>query len=144
VTAQAPDDDRPISPHPNFVTAEGMALIELELARAQERQDAAEHAGELGAIVRASREVRYWAARRATAQVADPPADAGAVGFGSTVTLAEAGAALRTLRIVGEDEAEAVMDALSYVSPLAQALLGRKLGETVEAEGKTLTVVAIG
>ena len=33
--------DRPISPHPNFVTGEGLALIEAELTRLHEEHAAA-------------------------------------------------------------------------------------------------------
>ena len=64
--------DRPISPHPNFVTRRGLAALEarvreLEAQRQQvrERDDAAQRAS-------IERELRYWNARRATARLVEP------------------------------------------------------------------------
>ena len=76
--------DREISPHPNLVTSEGLAEIDASIARLQEQ-----HAEAFGAGVDASaiaRDLRYWTARRATAQVTE--AGLGSqVGFGSKVTV---------------------------------------------------------
>ena len=81
--------------------------------------------------------------RRGTAQVVAPPPDADQVHFGSTVVIEYAGGRRRTWRIVGEDEAEAAGDGLAYVSPLAQALMGRRLGEAVVLDDGEVIVVAI-
>ena len=64
--------DRQISLHPNLVTAEGLAQIEDELARLQREHAAAQTAGDRVATARAARELRYWNARRASAQLAPP------------------------------------------------------------------------
>jgi transcription elongation GreA/GreB family factor len=49
--------------------------------------------------------------------------------------------------IVGEDEADMASNKVSYISPIAKALLGRKVGDTVEWHrpiGNTqLTITAI-
>lgn len=79
--------DRPLSPHPNFVTAEGLAAIESELARAQSEFDAANAAGDRALAAKAARDLRYFTSRRATAQVIAPPRAADRVQFGSTVTI---------------------------------------------------------
>ena len=74
--------ERPISPHPNFVTPEGLAQIEATLARLQQEHAAAQAAADRAALARISRDLRYWTARRASAQVIAPPACANVVQFG--------------------------------------------------------------
>ena len=77
--------DRPVSPHPNLVTAEGLAQIEADLSRLQREYAAAQAAGDRAALAKAARDLRYWNARRAGAQVIAPPTDAARVQFGSRV-----------------------------------------------------------
>src|SRR5262249_31654040 len=57
--------DRPISPHPNLVTAEGLARIETEVARLQQEHAAVHAANDRAALARVARDLRYWTARRA-------------------------------------------------------------------------------
>jgi transcription elongation GreA/GreB family factor len=59
--------DRPISSHPNYVTPQGMALIDAELARLGSALLAA--GDDRAAIAHVQRELRYWRARRASAEV---------------------------------------------------------------------------
>ena len=66
-TAELPD--RPISPHRNFVTAAGLAAIEAALGRFEAAHRAATDKGDRQAAAAALREVRYWRARRASAEV---------------------------------------------------------------------------
>ena len=73
--------DRPISEHPNFVTAQGLALIEDELARAHAEYGKAQLENDRPALARSGRDLRYWTARRSTAQVVTP-ANTGDVHFG--------------------------------------------------------------
>ena len=135
--------DRPVSSHPNFVTADGFAAIELALARHQADWTQAHAAGDRTALARLGREVRYWTQRRATAQVAPPPEDPGRVSFGSAVEVVRADGRRQSWRIVGEDEADPAHGALSYVSPLAQALLGRDAGETVDFGGSAIEILKV-
>ena len=65
--------DRPISSHPNLVTPEGLARIEAEVARLQQEHAAAHAANDRTALARAARDLRYWTARRASAQLASLP-----------------------------------------------------------------------
>jgi len=135
--------DRPISAHPNFVTAKGLAAIEAELARLDAAHSVAVRAGDRDAIALTQRDQRYWTARRATAQVVEAtPAD-GRVRFGSTVTLARNDGRRQTFRIVGEDEADPAHGTLSHVSPLARALTGRGVGDVVPAGDDEAEILAI-
>jgi len=136
--------DRLISEHANFVTAEGLAAIEAEFARVQEEHAAAVAAADRARIAAAARDLRYWASRAATAEVIAPPKDASEVHFGSTVTFARADGRRQTYRIVGEDEADPAKGTLSYVSPLAKALLGKSVGDIVRAGNSDVEVLEIG
>jgi transcription elongation GreA/GreB family factor len=135
--------DRPISPHPNFVTPEGFAFIETELTRLHQEHAAAQAADDKIALAKTSRDLRYWTARRASAQVVHPPEDASQVHFGSTVTIERDDERQQTFRIVGEDEADPGKGTISYVSPLARALTGKGIGETVQVGESTAEIVKI-
>jgi transcription elongation GreA/GreB family factor len=121
--------ERPISPGPNLVTPRGLTLIDqnitrIEFALAAKPDD----------LTRASlgRDLRYWRARRDSAQlVAHEPGPADEVVFGSRVTFRQGNRTV-SYRIVGQDEADAPHGLLSWTSPLAEALLGARVGETVE------------
>jgi transcription elongation GreA/GreB family factor len=134
--------DRPISPH-NLVTRRGLALIEAELKRLHEEHAAAHDADDKPLLAKINRDLRYWTSRRATAQVIEPPQDAAAVHFGSKVTLERDDGRRQTYEIVGEDEADPTHGTLSYVSPVAQAIMGKPVGETVQAGATEATIVEI-
>jgi transcription elongation GreA/GreB family factor len=126
--------DRAVSPHPNLVTAKGLALIGQVIGKLKEEQDGAKSAADLHALARIARDLRYWNARQATAQLTEPsPGDT--VQFGSTVTFRRVDGRTLSYRIVGIDEADPAKGTLSYVSPAAQALLGREVGEEIEIGG---------
>ena len=75
------------------------------------------------------------------------PAGADHVALGARVTVRGARSATRTVVIVTADEVGLVPSAVSAASPLAQALLGARVGDTVELElprgVEELTVLAI-
>ena len=50
----------------------------------------------------------------------------------------------KTWKIVGEDEADAAKGSVSHVSPMAQALFGRRVGDVVTVAGREWEVVALG
>ena len=139
--------DRPISPHPNLVTAEGLAAIGAALAQAKAAYASAQAQGGISsdrtAMARASRDLRYWSARRASAQLMPPPSEPGRVAFGSTVTFEREDGRVQTWRIVGEDEADPKSGSVSYVSPLAAALLGRRVGDIAMINGAEVEVTAV-
>jgi transcription elongation GreA/GreB family factor len=143
--------DRPISPHPNLVTASGLAAIEAELASARAAYAAAQTEGGISAdrtaMARATRDLRYWSARRANAQLTEPPKNNGAdpdkVQFGGTVEFEREDGRRQAFRIVGEDEADPTQGSVSYASPLARALLGKAVGDTALLNGAEVEVTAI-
>src|SRR3954465_4523483 len=141
----APDlPDRPVSEHPNDVTAEGLAQIEAAVAAAQAALGSAQAAEDRAAMAQASRDLRYWSARRATAHVVPDPDDAPQVRFGGTVTIIRDDGREQTFRIVGEDEADPAKGTLSHASPLARALFGKTVGDVVPAVSGQAKIVAIG
>lgn len=143
--AEALDDlpDRRVSPHQNFVTAEGLAQIERELERLHADHAAAQAASDRALLARTARDLRYWTSRRATAQLIAPPAGAADVQFGSTVALARDDGRRQSFRIVGEDEADPARGTLSHVAPLARALLGKKAGDVVKAGQSDAEIVEV-
>ena len=120
--------ERRISPHPNLVTARGLRLIESELERLEADYAAARSAEDRAAIARLSRDLRYWSARRESAQRA-PAAEPGIVCFGARVTFADERGRRRTYRLVGEDEADPAAGRVSWFAPIARALAGRRVGD---------------
>lgn len=133
-TDEIPDlPDRPISEHPNLVTQRGLKLIEGEVARHEQELTDASAAEDKEKIGAAQRELRYWTARRATAEVQPDPVDCDSVRFGCRVTIERDDGRKQTFRIVGEDEADPAAGSLSYVSPLAHDLMGKEVGDVVPA-----------
>ncbi|MDD3837781.1 MAG: transcription elongation factor GreA [Phenylobacterium sp.] len=146
--AQAADlPDRPISPHSNLVTASGLAQIEAELAAARAAYSAAQAQGDVSAdrtaMARATRDLRYWSARRASAQLVEPTGDPDTVQFGRTVEIEREDGRRQAFRIVGEDEADPSKGSVSYVSPLARALMGRRVGDTATVAGAEVEIIAV-
>jgi transcription elongation GreA/GreB family factor len=141
--------DRPISPHPNLVTPEGLALIDQALAEARSAYAAARQSGEdvqadRTAMARATRDLRYWSARRVSAQLVEPAGDCEVVRFGCTVTIERDDGRTQSFRIVGEDEADPAQGSVAYVSPLARALMGKAVGDEAKVAGGEVEIVAIG
>ncbi|CAN1567303.1 COG0782 Uncharacterized conserved protein, YhbC family [Caulobacteraceae bacterium] len=146
VAANLPD--RPISPHPNLVTPQGLALIEAALAEARAAMTAAKSGGDVSAdrtaMARATRDLRYWSSRRATAQLVERGEDDGTLRFGDSVTFEREDGRRQTFRIVGEDEADPARGSVSYISPLGQALLGKSVGDEAILAGASVEIVEIG
>ena len=131
-----------MSPH-NLVTRKGLEMIETELARLHREHAAAQDADDKPKLAKINRDLRYWTSRRATAQVVEPPRDRSEVRFGSTVTIEREDGRRQTYRIVGEDEADPSVGTLSYASPVAQALMGKQVGDTVQAGTAAAEIVEI-
>lgn len=145
VAANLPD--RPVPTHANLVTAIGLNAIDKALAAARADYDAARAGGEISsdrsAMAVATRELRYWSARRASAQLVEGrPAD-GTVGFGSSVSIERADGRQQTWCIVGDDEADPAAGSVSYVSPLARAVMGKSVGDIVTLAGSDVEIIVI-
>ena len=127
--------ERQLSQHPNYVTVNGYAQLEklateleqqrLSLSATKDEQQAQQ---KLAVI---NRDLRYVAARLENALVTRPDLNAEQVLFGATVTVEDEDGASHTYEIVGEDEADIKANKVSWVSPLAKALIGHKIGESV-------------
>lgn len=131
-----PEDlpELPLSPHPNYVTSRGLALLQQRLQANEAAQtaltDEALDAKRQRSLL--AREGRWLQARIASALLVKPAVTAAEkVGFGCVVDLLdEVGQSLR-YQIVGEDEAEPEQGRISWRSPLALAITGREVGDEV-------------
>lgn len=78
------------------------------------------------------RRLRWLTGRLEAAFVVDPGSLHGdKVVFGATVTVSDEDGELRTYQIVGEDETDVKTGRISWKSPVAKALLGKKEGDDV-------------
>ncbi len=79
------------------------------------------------------RRIRFLTKRLDIAEVADPSVHHGSdqVFFGATVTYANAAGQERTVRIMGIDEADNLAGDVSWVSPVARALIKAREGDEV-------------
>jgi transcription elongation GreA/GreB family factor len=128
--------ERPLSEHPNYVTSLGLQQLrqqvdQLEQERQQllPRKDDPIVSQRLGMV---ERDLRYFEARLEQVVIVEPSAQAGEkVLFGATVSVEDEDGESQVFTIVGEDEADIAAHKVSWVSPLAHALLGHKVGENV-------------
>lgn len=139
--AEEPVPERLVSTAPNLVTPEGLAAIEAEVAKLTE--ELAKAGEDRDSRARISRDLRYWTARRGSAHVVEAPAEHDVVRFGATVTIDRDDGRRQAYRIVGEDEADPAKGTLSHVSPLAQALMGKSVGDSVTVAGHDSEIAAI-
>ncbi len=135
--------DRMISPH-HLVTPSGLAQMEAEIEALQKRLAEAQSADDKAEVARLTRDLRYWSARRASSEVVPPPTDSAHVRFGARVTFEREDGRRQTYRIVGEDEADPARGSISYLSPMAAALLGKEVGDVAEVAGAELEIVGVG
>jgi transcription elongation factor GreB len=80
------------------------------------------------------RRIRYLTKRLEAAEVVDPATreETDQVFFGATVTYATASGEERTVRIVGIDEMDPAHHYVSWISPIARALIKAREGDTVQ------------
>ncbi|MGH8080085.1 MAG: GreA/GreB family elongation factor [Lysobacter sp.] len=122
----------PVSEHPNYVTPRGMSLLRSRLDEAGRRVAALdpEAAGSKPERAHIQREMRWLQARILGAITIAPerqPADR--IAFGARVELVDGEGREYRYRIVGEDEADPEHGLISWVSPLARALHGARVGD---------------
>jgi len=95
------------------------------------------------------RRVRYLTKRLESAVVVDPQQQQGLqqVFFGATVTYAREDASEHTVTLVGVDEADAQLGKISWLAPVAKALLKARIGDCVTlrtpAGSEVLEILAI-
>lgn len=135
--------DRELGEDLNIVTANGLTLIDKEIATLEASLEAAREADDKIAIATINRDLRYWRARHATAEVAAPDLEADVVQFGSRVTIEREDGRRQSFRIVGIDEGDPAQGLLSYLAPLARSLIGKQVGDEVRAGTSDAEIVEI-
>lgn len=95
------------------------------------------------------RRLRYIGKRLETAEVVDPKRQQGLekVFFGATVTYADSQGIEHTVKLVGVDEADLKNNKISWITPLAKALMKSQAGDKVELKApsgsETLEIVVV-
>jgi transcription elongation factor GreB len=129
--------ERPLPTHPNYVTPHGLERLQARLRELQEEHerlaplapDDSDAKRELRVV---ERDLRYFNAQLERATVVDlhgQPRDE--VHFGATVKMRDEEDKLHTFTIVGDDEADVAAGKISWASPLAKAMIGARVGDTV-------------
>ncbi|MFP5078470.1 transcription elongation factor GreA [Rhizobium sp. YIM 134829] len=139
--------DRPISSEPNLVTDSGLQALEAQLQAAQAAYAATNAIEDVNEKRRQMagplRDIRYFSERIRTAQLVPAPTSTEIVAFGGTVTFAREDGRVQTYRIVGEDEADPKAGSISFASPVARLLMGKRIGDSVSLGEQELEVVSI-
>lgn len=113
---------------PNYVTVEGLCALQEEMNSLKNESRAAGN----NYILRNFLEAKMFllSERINSAVVVDlSSVTEDTVGFGAYVRYND-----RTIRIVGVDEADFAKGLLSFISPVAKAMIGRRVGESFEIE----------
>lgn len=143
--AEVPQDlrERPVSSHPNFVTARGLQQIEDRIHELEAAREEPKRSEDKDALARVDRELRYWQQRKSSAKLVEPEAAPVKARFGVRVTVHLEDGADRSYTLVGEDEADPAHGSISWISPIAQALIGAELGAEVNLQGQRAEVTAL-
>ena len=140
------------SGRPNYMTPEGFRRLETELRRLirderpkvvdtvawaagnGDRSENGDYIYGKRRLREIDRRIRFLTKRLESALVVDPARQTrrDQVFFGATVSYADADGAERTVTIVGVDEAELAEGKVSWISPIARALLKARAGDSVE------------
>jgi transcription elongation GreA/GreB family factor len=135
--------ERIVSPHPNFVTPQGLKQIDEQIRVLDAERQAARSGSDPSQLARVARDLRYWSQRRATARVIEPAAQPETVRFGVEVRLRLEDGSERTFRLVGEDEADPARGLISWVSPLGSTLMGHEPGDTLKVLDTNADIVEL-
>lgn len=126
---------RPQSPHANYVTPRGLGLLRekvraLEQSRSQliGRDDLLSKQS----LLELDRDLNYFNERIKCSILVDPEQqDMNQVHFGAVVEVEDSLLKRTHVTIVGEDEANVTEGRISWVSPLAKALMNAEVGDEV-------------
>ena len=136
----------------NYVTPFGLAALQEELRRLErddrpkvveivswaagngDRSENGDYLYGKKRLREIDRRIRYLLKRLESAVVVDPKKQQGKdqVFFGATVTYAEEGGAEHTVTLVGVDEADVAKGKISWISPVARALMKARVGDEVQ------------
>lgn len=128
--------ERPLSEHPNYVTPSGLQQLQQQAAELEQQRLALaprkEDPSAQQQLARINRDLRYVQARLESAIPVDPAGqNRELVLFGARVTVEDENGDEHMFALVGEDEADIAAGKVSWVSPLARALIGHKIGDSV-------------
>ena len=135
--------ERPVSTHRNLATASGIAAMDETMLSLRKELASAEAQTDRPRIASLSRDLRYWMARRETAELSVPDPDSEVVRFGMAVAIESEDGKRQFWTIVGEDEADAAHGSISHVSPMARALFGKAVGDLAVVNGKEWQIAAM-
>jgi transcription elongation GreA/GreB family factor len=128
--------ERPVSPHPNYVTQAGLDQLRAryeELLRQHAELKAAALDFDKPKLTAVDRDLRYFSQRLESAILVDESGEPhDEVHFGATVRVEGSTGQVQEFKIVGEDEADVATGKVSWVSPLAKAMIGARVGDTVK------------
>jgi transcription elongation factor GreB len=149
------DDDADLPPLPaggkNYITPAGYARLRTELlalmdderpkvveavhwaARNGDRSENGDYIYGKKRLREIDRRIRFLTKRLEIAEITDPSVHQGKeqVFFGATVTYEDEGGLQRTVTIMGIDEADNTKSEISWISPVARALLRTQVGDVV-------------
>jgi transcription elongation factor GreB len=150
------DDELALPPLPaggkNYITPQGYARLRAELlqlmdeerpkvveavhwaARNGDRSENGDYIYGKKRLREIDRRIRFLTKRLEIAEVTDPCLHHGRdqVFFGATVTYADEAGQERTVTILGIDEAQSSLGQVSWISPVARALLKARQGDAVK------------
>ncbi len=136
---------------PNYITPQGLAKLRTELmglmdnerpkvveavhwaAKNGDRSENGDYLYGKKRLREIDKRIRFLTKRLSVAEVVDPSVHHGKdqVFFGATVTIAKPDGSEQSVRIQGIDEADNSAGDISWISPLAQALLRARVGDEV-------------
>ncbi len=129
--------ERPVPAHANYVTPRGNAQLQARVKALQAQHEkltvqSDEDSAAKQKLREIERDQRYLFAQLERAMVVDPagqPRDE--VRFGAAVKIFDENGKAHRFTIVGDDEADVAGGTISWASPLAKAMIGAKVGDTV-------------
>jgi transcription elongation factor GreB len=129
--------ERPLSAHVNYVTQKGLELLqarvrELDELHEQLKPQSLEDSEARQKLREVERDLRYFRSQLETATLVDTanqPRDQ--VHFGAIVDIEDEEGLAQQFSIVGDDESDVAAGKISWASPLARAMIGARVGDTV-------------
>jgi transcription elongation factor GreB len=136
----------------NYVTPEWADRLRQQLQQMIERKQALTSINSSPArdgtdLRKLETEMRRLKQSLESAVMAERPADQGKVAFGATVAIKRGPGEEETYRIVGLEEADPDRGTISWISPLAKALIAKRAGDKVRFRSpvgeEELTILAV-
>ena len=129
--------ERPLAAHANYVTAKGLELLQARVRELTESHDVLKRQAEEDSAARhklreTERDLRYFRSQLERATLVDTtnqPRDQ--VHFGAAVKIEDEEGTPQEFVLVGDDEADVAGGKISWASPLARAMIGAKVGDTI-------------